>query len=138
MSPSLTSVHTLGPFLRHRRDDRQPLGGVVQREAEDQQRAEGRLAQCEGGPDREPLTEVVQPDADRDHQREHPAGGGAVLAKTGAALRKPGADDLEQRVCRGGGQREQRHALVSAGQGVGAFERLERAVEKKEPRVSRR
>ena len=52
-------------FLRHRRDDRQPLGRVVQREADDQQRAKGGFAECEGGADRQPFAEIVQTDARR-------------------------------------------------------------------------
>ena len=54
------------PIAHERRGDADPLGHVVQREAEDEEDAEGGLAQGEGGADGQPLAEVVQPDAERD------------------------------------------------------------------------
>ncbi len=47
---------------------------VVQRESDDQHHRQADLTGGGGVADREPLGEVVQPDPDRDHQRE-PAGG---------------------------------------------------------------
>ena len=55
ISPSRTSVAHRRPLVRDRRDDRQPLGRVVQREADDEQRAERRLAERERRADGEAL-----------------------------------------------------------------------------------
>jgi hypothetical protein len=57
-------------LARERRDDRQPLGGVVQREADDEERPERERPDRVGRADREPLAEVVQADPDRDQQRQ--------------------------------------------------------------------
>ena len=74
MSPSfIRSPSDAAAAPRQRRDDGEPFRGVVQREADDQQRAERGLAERERRADRQPFAEVVQADADRDQQREHPA-----------------------------------------------------------------
>ena len=54
------------PLAHQRRGDADPLGHVVQREADDQEDAERGLAEREGGADGQPLAQVVQPDAERD------------------------------------------------------------------------
>ena len=61
-----TKCSSARPLAHQRRGDADPLGDVVQREAEDQEDAEGGLAQGEGGADGQPLAQVVQPDAERD------------------------------------------------------------------------
>ena len=58
--------------LRHRRDDREPLGGVVQREADDQRGAQRERADRVGRADRQPLAQVVQADAERHEEGEPP------------------------------------------------------------------
>ena len=65
--PSPTREPRRRALVGQRRDDRQPLGRVVQREPDDQRRAEGELADRVGRADRQPLAEVVQPDPDGDH-----------------------------------------------------------------------
>ena len=59
-----------GARARQRGDDREALGRVVDREADDEERAERELADRVGGADREALAEVVEADPDRDHQRQ--------------------------------------------------------------------
>ena len=54
------------PVAHQRRGDADALGHVVQREAEDQEDAEGGFAQREGGADGQPFAQVVQADAERD------------------------------------------------------------------------
>ena len=54
--------------LAQRRDDRQALGGVVDREANNQEGAEGERPGGVGRADRQALAEVVQADPDRDQQ----------------------------------------------------------------------
>ena len=71
-------------LLRDRREDGEPFGRVVQREADDQQRAERGLAERERRADRQPFAEVVQADPDRDEQREHRAGAGRGGLASGA------------------------------------------------------
>ena len=56
--------------LGDRRRDPEPLGDVVDHEADDEERPERELAERERRADREPLAEVVQADADRDERRE--------------------------------------------------------------------
>ena len=59
----------------------------MQREAENQQRAERRFAEREGGANRQTLAEVVQADADGDQQREHgTAVAGPACVRLRAAL----------------------------------------------------
>ena len=53
-----------------RRDDAEALGGVVQREADDQHGGQGDLVAGRGLADGQALGEVVQADADRDEQRQ--------------------------------------------------------------------
>ena len=60
-------------LARQWRDDRQPFRRVVQREADDQQRAERRLAESERRADRQAFTEIVETDPDRNQQRQYPA-----------------------------------------------------------------
>ena len=55
-----------------RRDDAETLGGVVQAEADDQQRRERDFVARRRLADRQPFGEVVQADADRDEQRQTP------------------------------------------------------------------
>ena len=50
--------------------DAEALGGVVEPEPDDQDRRERDLARSGRLPDRQPLREVVDADADRDHQRQ--------------------------------------------------------------------
>ncbi len=116
MSPSFTRSPTDDalPLTRQRRDDRQPFGRVVQREADDEQRAERRLAERERRADRQPFAEVVQPDADRDQQRQHPAA--AAPGHRAPPRLQPRADPLEQQIGAGRGQREQHHTLERLGQ----------------------
>ena len=57
-----------------RRDDAKSLGCVVECEADDERGCDGGRAGCRRSADREPLTEVVRPDADRDDQRESTSG----------------------------------------------------------------
>ena len=82
---------------RHGRDDRQPLGGVVQGEAHDQRGAERQRADGVGGPDGQALAEVVQPDAQRHEEGQPPRAGPvgllALLAPPQAARRPPPAPD---------------------------------------------
>ena len=59
---------TAGDFVQ-RRDDREALGRVVDREADDEEGAEREFADRVGGADREALAEVVEADPDRDHHR---------------------------------------------------------------------
>ena len=79
-----------GARLRERRDDRQPLGRVVQREADDEERAQRQRARRVGGADRHALAEVVQPDADRDQRRATPRrrAGPATRRRRSAAGRR--------------------------------------------------
>ena len=98
MSPSRASCASDGRSLRERRDDRQPFGRVVQREAEIEQRAERRLAERERGADRQALAEVVQADADGDQQRQHRARASRPLR---AVARRPcshAPNDFEREV----------------------------------------
>ena len=57
-------------FGRHRCDDPESLGGVVQAEADDEQQREADLAGRGRLPDGEPFREVVEADAECDEQRE--------------------------------------------------------------------
>ena len=76
-APRIAGAPAIRPRLRQprwrhaladqRRDDRDPLGGVVDREADDQEGAQGELADGVRGADREALAEVVEADSDRDH-----------------------------------------------------------------------
>ena len=59
------------PVAQHRRDDAEPLGDVLDDEADHQEGAERDLAEGVGRPDREPLAEVVQ--ADRRARSSSPA-----------------------------------------------------------------
>ena len=63
-----------GGRCRHGRDDRESLGGVVQREADHQEGTERQRADRVRGADRESLAEVVQPDRDRHQQRDVASG----------------------------------------------------------------
>ena len=62
-----------GARPRERRDDRQPLGRVVDREPDHEERAERERAGGVGGADRHALAEVVQPDPGGDERRRRPA-----------------------------------------------------------------
>ena len=64
--PPAREVDQGRPLPHHRRGDADPLGDVVEGEADDQEDAERRLAEREGAADRQPLAQVVQPDAERD------------------------------------------------------------------------
>ena len=57
IAPRRASVKHARPLLGNRRDDRKPFGRVVQREPDDEQRAERRLSERERGADREPFAE---------------------------------------------------------------------------------
>ena len=59
--------------LGDRRGDPEPLGDVVNHEADDEEAAERELAERERRADGEPLAEVVQPDADGDERGERDA-----------------------------------------------------------------
>ena len=61
-SPSSGEAAHDGARSGDRRDDREPLGGVVDREADHEEGAQRQRADGVGGPDREPLAEVVQAD----------------------------------------------------------------------------
>ena len=56
------------PLLGHRGGDAEPLGHVVDHEADDQEGAQRELPERERGADREALAEVVQADADGDER----------------------------------------------------------------------
>ena len=83
MSPSLARSASDGRCRSRarRRHDREPLGRVVQREADDEQRAERRFAQGERGADGEPFTEIVEADADRNQDRQDPAAAAFVRGR---------------------------------------------------------
>ena len=57
-------------IAHQRRDDREALGRVVDREADHERRTERQLGDRIGGADRKALPHVVEADPDRDHQRE--------------------------------------------------------------------
>ena len=79
-SPARPRSERAAPLVRRRRGDPEPLGDVVDHEADDQERAERQLPEREGRADRQPLAEVVQADPDRDERRErHPAERAAAL-----------------------------------------------------------
>ena len=59
-----------GLAAAQRRDDRQALGRVVDREADDEEGAERERPGRVGGADRQALAEVVEADPDRDQQRQ--------------------------------------------------------------------
>ena len=84
ISPSRARRPSEGRFFpRERSHDRQPLGRVVERKAEDQEGAERELSDRVCGPDREALAEVVKSDPDGDEQRElEGAGSGLALARS--------------------------------------------------------
>ena len=65
-----TSPGRAAPSRAQRRDDRQALGGVVDREADDEEGAERERAGRVGGTDRQALAEVVEADPDRDQERQ--------------------------------------------------------------------
>jgi len=73
-------------------NDSEPLGGVVQREADHQQGREGNLIAGRRLADRETLGEVVQPDACRDQQRE------PTRVRAGLGDHRGSADGGDQRV----------------------------------------
>ena len=73
MRPRDASVRNDGRGLGNGRDNRKALGGVVQREAENQQGAQRRFAKREGCANRQTLAEVVQADAHGYEKREHAA-----------------------------------------------------------------
>ena len=72
MMPRQREAADRRPLLiaHQRRDDREALGGVVDREADHERGAERQLRDRVGGADREALPHVVKADSDRDHQRE--------------------------------------------------------------------
>ena len=66
------------------RDDRQPLGRVVQSEADDEKRPQRRFTQRERGADSQPFTQIMEADPYRDEKRDDGArrrrGGGVSRA----------------------------------------------------------
>src|SRR4029077_5436882 len=66
-----------------RADDAEPLGGVVEGEADDQNRGQADVSGARRYPDGETLGEVVKPDRDRDrHPRSQgPRTGGGFIAE---------------------------------------------------------
>jgi hypothetical protein len=93
------------PLVRERRHDGQPFGRVVNREPDDEEGAQGQGTGAVGGPDREALAEVVQADADRDHQREI-AGG---RPRRGCALASAREVCVDSRQAEEGDDRPQEH-----------------------------
>ena len=73
--------------LGDRRGDPEPLGDVVDHEADDQERPQRELAERERRADREPLAEVVQADSDRDERREREPAEHAARAPSPAERR---------------------------------------------------
>jgi hypothetical protein len=71
----------------------------VDGEADDEERAEGERADRVGGPDRQPLAEVVEADADGDQHRQVRAAGPCPLGAA-APLAEPRFDPGQQQVCR--------------------------------------
>ncbi|WP_290513789.1 hypothetical protein [Aeromicrobium sp.] len=55
---------------RQWRNDAESFGGIVEREADDQNGGQSDLVAGGGLPDGESFREVVKADADRDHQRQ--------------------------------------------------------------------
>ncbi len=74
-----------GPLAiaHQRRDDREALGRVVDREADDKRGAQRQLGDRVGRTDRKPLPHVVKSDADRDHEREAEATRSALALALG-------------------------------------------------------
>ena len=70
----------------------------MQREADDEQRAERGFAEREGRADGQALAEVVQADADRDEQREHRAVRATPRAFRARAPRSHCAERLEPEI----------------------------------------
>ncbi len=68
--PRTASRPEAGGPLRHGRHDREPLGGVVQREADHEERAQRQRSDRVRGPDRKPFPQVVKADRDRDQHRD--------------------------------------------------------------------
>ena len=68
----------------------------------------------EGGADRQTFAEVVQADADRDEQGQHPARVWRT-AGPGASVPEPAAERLERQIRRRRAGHEQRQALIRAG-----------------------
>src|SRR5581483_6161019 len=77
-------------LARHRADDPEALGRVVQAEADDQDDREADLAGRGRLADREPLAEVVEADAGRDQEREPAAAGERLEPRHPAVRTGPG------------------------------------------------
>ena len=97
--------------LGDRRGDPEPLGDVVDHEADDEERPERQLAERERGSDREALAEVVEADPDRDEGREGEPAERAALR--GARAAEPPREEGQGEVARG--DAEQRRARCRPG-----------------------
>ncbi len=118
---------------RERRHDGEPLGRVVQREAEHQQGAERELAEREGGADGQPLTEVVQADADGDEQcHDGPGRPGAGPGRGAAAAAQPGAETVDGEIGGDRGEQQQHRPLERARHRLGRLAALVQRVDEEE------
>ena len=111
-----------GARLRERRDDRQPLGRVVDREPDDQERAQRERAGGVRGADRHALAEVVQPDPDRDQRR----------GTCRRAPAQPGRDAAQHQVGDDRADEHERRAAERLRALAGQLEALERRVDGQE------
>ncbi|CAE7319613.1 ybaL, partial [Symbiodinium pilosum] len=110
------------PCLEDRRGDSDALGHVVHGEAQHQESPQARRAGGEGGTDRQPLAEVVQPDAERDVEREREAHRRAA----------PAPDGHEQHEAGAGGEQHQQRSLELHRRGCAHLQRFQRHVNQEE------
>ena len=84
ISPISASLRNAGLVAQHRGDDAQSFGDVLDDEANHQEGAQGDLADVVRRADRQPFAQVVEADANRDHERNGKRWRSASLPVTAA------------------------------------------------------
>ena len=121
--------------VAQRRHDRQALGGVVDREADDEEGAQGERPARVGGADRQALAEVVEADPDRHQQRQVGAAGARRrrrLRRAALAAREVGVDPGQGQVGDEGADEDEAGAAEGGRRLGGDLQPLEPGVDREE------